>query len=168
MNGDPKLYQLLSALDIPFEYHEHPPAPTVEVAMKYWKDLDATHCKNLFFRNHKGKKHYLVILKHTRQMSIHELEKQLKQGKLSFASDQRMMKYLGVTPGSVTPLGLINDMEHHVHVFLDHNLHESERISFHPCINTASIIVKYDDFLKFMNWTTNTFDYITLYDHAVE
>lgn len=101
-------------------------------------------------------------------MGIHELEKQLKQGKLSFASDQRMIKYLGVTPGSVTPFGLINDTEHHVHVFLDHNLLESETISFHPCINTASIIVKFEDFLKFMKWATNTFEYITLYDHTKE
>ena len=65
MNGDPKLYETLSKLDIKFLYHEHPPAPTIDEAMKYWKDLDATHCKNLFFRNHKGNKHYLVILKYT-------------------------------------------------------------------------------------------------------
>jgi Ala-tRNA(Pro) deacylase len=99
------------------------------------------------------------------QMGIHELEKQLKQGKLSFASDQRMMKYLGVTPGSVTPFGLINDTEHHVHVFLDHNLLESKTISFHPCINTASIIVQWQDFIKFLDQTTNSYGFITLYDH---
>lgn len=168
MNGDPNLYKILYELDIPFEYHEHPAAPTIEVAMKYWKNLDATHCKNLFFRNHKGNRHYLVILEHTQQMSIHELEKQLKQGKLSFASDERMMKYLGVTPGSVTPFGLINDSGHHVHVFLDQNLRGSKTISFHPCINTASIIVKWNDFLKFLNWTTNTFEFITLYDQPTE
>jgi len=168
MNGDPQLYKLLAELNIPFEYHEHPPAPTIEKAIKYWKDLDATHCKNLFFRNHKGNKHYLVILAHTRQMDIHELEKQLKQGKLSFASDQRMMKYLGVTPGSVTPFGLINDTDHHIHVFLDHNLQKSKTITFHPCINTASIIVTWSDFLKFLHWTTNSVEYITLYEHSTE
>jgi Ala-tRNA(Pro) deacylase len=166
MNGDPKLYKLLSDLGIDFEYHEHPPAPTIEIAMKYWKNLDATHCKNLFFRNHKGNKHYLVILEHTMQMGIHELEKQLKQGKLSFASDARMMKYLGVTPGSVTPFGLINDLDHHVHIFLDQNLLKSKTISFHPGINTASIIVKFEDFLKFLNHTSNTYEYITLYNHT--
>jgi len=168
LNGDPNLYTLLSNLGITFEYHEHPPTPTIEEAMKYWKDLDATHCKNLFFRNHKGNRHYLVILKHTQQMDIHELEKLLRQGKLSFASDQRMMKYLGVTPGSVTPFGLINDTEHHVHVFLDHNLLESKTISFHPCINTASIIIKWCDFLRFLGWTTNSFEYITLYDQPTK
>jgi Ala-tRNA(Pro) deacylase len=164
VNGDPILYKLLSELGITYTYHEHPPAPTIEEAMKYWKDLDATHCKNLFFRNHKGNKHYLVILKHTQQMDIHELEKLLKQGKLSFASDQRMMKYLGVTPGSVTPFGLINDNEHHVHIFLDRNLKESKYISFHPCINTASLIISWDDFLKFVSWSTNPFEFISLYN----
>lgn len=166
MNGDPKLYKLLGELGISYSYHEHPPAPTIEEAIKYWKDLDATHCKNLFFRNHKGNRHYLVIIKHTQQLGIHELEKLLRQGKLSFASDQRMMKYLGVTPGSVTPYGLINDTEHHVHVFLDENLSQSETISFHPCINTASLIVSWLDFLKFLNHTTNSYEFIKLYDHA--
>ena len=168
MNGDPKLHEILSRLDIGYEYHEHPAAPTISEAMKYWKDLEATHCKNLFFRNHKGNQHYLVILEHTQQMGIHGLEKQLKQGKLSFASDQRMMKYLGVTPGSVTPFGLINDVEHHVHVFIDQNLTKSKTISFHPCINTASIILKWEDFMKFLSFVTNKVEFITLYSKSVE
>ncbi|MFZ4546792.1 MAG: prolyl-tRNA synthetase associated domain-containing protein [Bacteroidales bacterium] len=168
MNGDPKLFEILSQQGIDFEYYEHPPAPTIQEAMKYWKDLEATHCKNLFFRNHKGNQHYLVILEHTQQMGIHGLEKQLKQGKLSFASDQRMMKYLGVTPGSVTPFGLINDAEHHVHVFIDQNLTKSKSISFHPCINTASIIVKWEGFLKFLEFTQNKIEYIQLYSNDFE
>jgi Ala-tRNA(Pro) deacylase len=163
-NGDPRLYSLLDQLDIPFNYHEHPPAPTIEEAMKYWKDLDATHCKNLFFRNHKGNKHYLVILDHRQDLNIHDLEKRLKQGKLTFASAQRMMKYLGVTPGSVTPLGLINDKEHHVHLFIDENLKNSSTISFHPCVNTASIIISYDDFIKFISHHGNSWEYVKLYD----
>jgi Ala-tRNA(Pro) deacylase len=163
MNGDPRLYRLLEELSIQFDYHEHPPAPTIEEAKKYWKDLDATHCKNIFFRNHKGNRHYLVILEHTRDLDIHDLEKRLKQGKLSFASDERMYRYLGLTPGSVTPFGLINDQEHHVHVFLDENLLRSRTISFHPCINTASIILKMEDFLRFLNWTGNGYEFLQLY-----
>jgi Ala-tRNA(Pro) deacylase len=163
MNGDPNLYKTLAELGIPFEYHEHPPAPTIEEAMKYWKDLDATHCKNIFFRNHKGNRHYLVILEHRQAIDIHDLEKRLKQGKLSFASDERMKKYLGLTPGSVTPFGLINDQDHHVHLFLDENLQKSATISFHPCINTASIIVKWEDFIRFLNWTGNTYEFLSLY-----
>jgi len=164
LNGDPKLYEILDGLSIGFDYHEHPPAPTIEDAMKYWKDLRATHCKNIFFRNHKGNRHYLVILEHTRDLDIHDLEKRLKQGKLSFASPERMHRYLGLKPGSVTPFGLIHDQDHHVHVFLDENLMRSSTISFHPCINTASIIVTWKDFLRFLDWTGNGYEFVRLYD----
>jgi Ala-tRNA(Pro) deacylase len=71
-----------------------------------------------------------------------------------------MMKYLGVTPGSVTPFGLIYDVEHHVHVFLDRNLQNAERLSFHPCINTASLTVSKSDFIKFMNHTANKYEWV--------
>ena len=165
MNGDPKLYKILEELCISFEYYEHPPAPTIEQAKVYWKDLEATHCKNLFFRNHKGDKHFLVILKHTEQLDIHDLEKYLKQGKISFASGQRMMKFLGITPGSVSPFGLINDVQHHVKVYLDANLEKSIKISFHPNINTASLVISFDDFLRYMNWTENVYEFVQLYDY---
>lgn len=164
MNGDPRLYALLEELDIKFEYLEHPPAPTIEIAKQYWAGHDAKHCKNLFFRNHKGNRHYLVILDCDCSMDIHAIEKRLGQGKLTFASEKRMIKYLGVTPGSVTPFGLIHDETHHVHVFLDRNLQKASRLSFHPCINTASIIISNNDFVGFMDHTQNTYEWIDLYD----
>ena len=109
MVGQEKVYETLAALEIEFEYTEHPAAPTIEIARQYWKNLDSTHCKNLFFRNHKGNRHYLVILHCDHDMAIHDMEKMLKQGKLSFASEARMEKYLGLRPGSVSPFGLLND-----------------------------------------------------------
>jgi Ala-tRNA(Pro) deacylase len=164
MNGQPELYRILKELNIPFEYYEHPPAPTIEEAIKYWEDLQATHCKNIFFRNHKGNRHYLVILEHRQALDIHDLEKRLKQGKLTFASPERLMKHLGLTPGSVTPFGLINDKDNHVYVFFDENLKKSDKISFHPCINTASLVISFHDFEKFMKWTENGYEYLKLYD----
>ena len=163
MNGDPLLYAMLGSLNIPYDYYEHPPAPTIEEARKYWKDIRSAHCKNLFFRNHKGNKHYLVIIEHTHDLSIHDLERRLKQGKLTFASGERMRKFLGVTPGSVTPFGLIHDEAHHVHLFIDENLRRSEKISFHPGINTASLVIAYPDFEKFLHHTKNGFEYLELY-----
>lgn len=164
MNGDPKLYSLLNELNIKFEYFEHPPAPTVEIASLYWKDLDSSHCKNLFFRNHKGNRHYLVILEHKQVLEIRNLEQKLKQGKLSFASPERMKKFLGVEPGSVTPFGLINDKDKHVYLFIDDNLKSSSKISFHPNINTASIVVSYKDFLRFIEYMGNGYEYVCLYE----
>jgi len=164
MNGQPELYKILKELNIPFDYYEHPAVATIEEAKKYWKDLVATHCKNIFFRNHKGNRHYLVILEHTSHLAIRDLEQRLKQGKLSFASPKRMLKYLRLTPGSVSPFGLINDKENHVHVFLDENLKKSKSISFHPNINTASLVIPYDGFEIYLKWSGNTYEYVKLYD----
>jgi Ala-tRNA(Pro) deacylase len=164
MRGHKELYELFDSLDIRFEYHEHPPLATIEDAKIHWKDYNSGRCKNIFFRNHKGDRHYLVILEHLRQLNIRDLEKRLRQGKLSFASDQRLKKYLGVEPGSVSPFGLINDRAKHVHIFIDEKLNESERLAFHPNINTASLVISKTDFLKFLEYTGNTFEFIRLYE----
>jgi Ala-tRNA(Pro) deacylase len=164
MRGQEELYRLLRKLSIQFEYHEHPPVATIEDALIHWKDLDSGRCKNIFFRNHKGDRHYLVILEHLRQLNIHDLEKRLKQGKLTFASDQRLKKYLGVEPGSVSPFGLINDEAHHIHLFIDEKLNEFDRLSFHPNLNTASLVISKPDFLRFLDHTGNSYEFIRLYD----
>jgi len=164
MKGQPELYELLQKLGISFEYHEHPPVATIEDAKIHWQNFDSGRCKNIFFRNHKGDRHYLVILEHLRQLNIRDLEQRLKQGKLTFASDQRLKNYLGVEPGSVSPFGLINDTDHHVHLFIDAKLDEFERLSFHPNINTASLIIGKPDFLKFLIYQGNSYEFIKLYE----
>ena len=164
MQGQKELYEVLNELSVPFEYHEHPPVATIEDAITHWKDYNSGRCKNIFFRNHKGDRHYLVILEHLAQLNIKDLEKRLKQGKLTFASDQRLMKYLGLMPGSVSPFGLINDKEKHVHLFLDEKLLGFERLAFHPNINTATLIISKTDFMRFLDHTGNTYEFIKLYD----
>jgi Ala-tRNA(Pro) deacylase len=164
MRGQEELYLLFEKLNIQFEYHEHPPLATIEDTKTHWKNYNSGRCKNIFFRNHKGDRHYLVILEHLRQLNIRDLEKRLKQGKLTFASDFRLKKYLGIEPGSVSPFGLINDYEKHVHLFIDEKLKEFDRLTFHPNINTASLVLSKSDFLKFLEYTGNTFEFIRLYE----
>lgn len=159
-----KVFNALEALNIRFEVIYHPPTPTVEEALIYWKDLEAIHCKNLFFRNHKGNRHYLVIFECMQQLNIRDLEQRLKQGKLSFASPERMERYLGLSPGSVSPFGLINDIEKHVTVFIDQNLAKAKKLSFHPNENTASLSLSTKDFIKFLEASGNEFHFIALYD----
>lgn len=154
------VFKKLNDLGIQYELFEHPPLDTIEIALKYWKDIDATHCKNLFFRNHKGNRHYLVIIQDTTAFSIRSLEQKLKQGKLTFGSPKRLIKYLGVKPGSVSPFGLLNDEDQHIYLFLDQQLKESEKISFHPNDNTASVVLSYSDFLRYLESTGNGFEYI--------
>ena len=141
-------------LGIAYERFEHPPVPTVEEAEKHWAGIDAAHCKNLFLRNQKGNRHYLVIIAHTKRADLRAVANQIGDGKLSFASPERLMTYLGVTPGSVSPAGLINDREHHVRVFLDRDLKTAARISFHPNVNTATLTVSFADFQRFLTRVT--------------
>lgn len=163
MIGQQQVYDRLKQLGIEFNYLEHPEAPTIEIAKQYWEGFEGTHCKNLFFRNHKGNKHYLVIVHCDYDLDIHALEKQLGEGKLSFASPERMMKYLGLKPGSVSPFGLINDVNHEVIVFFDDKLLNASRLSFHPNDNRASLSVTLDDFKRYMESTSNHFEWRTLY-----
>jgi len=153
----------LDKLEIEYQSYEHPPIPTIEEALIHWKDIDATHCKNLFFRNHKGNKHYMVIFEHSQKLAIRDLEQKLKQGKLSFASEKRMIKYLKTIGGSISPFGLINDIENHTHLFIDKNLENTERISFHPNDNTMTLVLDTEDFKKYLRWVGNGFEFIGLY-----
>lgn len=164
MNNKGEVLQVLKDLDISFRIFNHPPLPTIEIAASYWKNIDSQHCKNLFFRNHKGDKHYLVILDWMKALDIHDLEKRLRQGKISFASDQRLEKYLGLKAGSVSPFGLINDRGHHVHLFIDETLKNTNLISFHPNDNTSTVVLSFEDFIKFLHWTGNSYEFLKLYD----
>ena len=160
-----------------YKLHTHPPLPTIELALEYWKEIDSTHCKNLFFRNHKGNRHYLVVFECHKELSIHTLEKSLRQGKLSFASQERMERCLGLLPGSVSPFGLINDMDlsganpkelfengHRVKLFLDKDLQSAERLSFHPCDNTASTVISNEDFIRFLSIWGGEYEWINIED----
>ena len=160
-----KVLDTLNEWGIPYTMYEHPPLPTIEIALEYWKDITATHCKNLFFRNHKGNKHYLVVFECHNQMAIHQIEKMLKQGKLSFASEQRMEKYLGLKPGSVSPFGLINDTNKEVKLFLDKILQDAQLLSFHPHDNTASLVVKNSDFINFLSHWGGEYEFLDLYEN---
>ncbi len=159
-----QVFDVLEKLAISYKVIYHPPTPTIEEALLYWKDLDSVHCKNLFFRNHKGNRHYLVIFDCRCQLGIHDLEKRLKQGKLSFASPERMRKHLGLSPGSVSPFGLINDKTQHVYLFIDENLLNAKRLSFHPNDNTASLSIATADFIRFLDTMGNGYQFLQLYD----
>lgn len=158
-----KVFSVLSELNIEYVLTEHPPVPTVEEAAKYWADINSAHCKNLFFRNHRGNQHYLVLIDYRKSLAIKDLEQKLKQGKISFASAKRLDKYLGLVAGSVSPFGIINDLEKHVHIFIDKNLEHVEKISFHPNDNTATLVLSFKDFIKFLDWSGNAYEFINLY-----
>jgi Ala-tRNA(Pro) deacylase len=152
----------LDALGIVFDRHAHPPIDTAEAGEQYWTGIDAIHCKNLFMRNQKGTKHYLVILNYLKRANLRAVSDQVGDGKLSFASPDRLMTHLGVTPGSVSPFGLIHDASHQVRVVLDRDLRTADRISFHPNINTATVVLVFADFLRFLDSCGNPVQYVSV------
>jgi len=152
----------LRELGIPFTRKEHPPVATVEEASVHWADIDATHCKNLFLRNQKGDRHYLVIIEHAKRADLRKVADQIGDGKLSFGSPERLMKHLGLTPGSVSPFGLINDATHSVRVVLDRDLKSAQRLSFHPNVNTATLTIAAADFQRFLDASGNPVQYVTV------
>ena len=152
----------LNELAIPFTRHEHPPVATVDEASAHWAGIDATHCKNLFLRNQKGNRHYLVVLIASKKADLRAVADQIGDGKLSFASPERLMTHLGLTPGSVSPFGLINDHDHAVRVVLDRDFQASARLAFHPNINTATLTVAAADFQKFLDACGNTVQHVSI------
>jgi Ala-tRNA(Pro) deacylase len=150
----------LRELGIAFERHEHPPVATVEQAAEHWAGIDAAHCKNLFLRNQKGDRHYLLILEHSKKADLRAVATQIGDGKLSFGSPERLLKHLGLTPGSVSPFGLIHDSTHSVRVVVDRDLQAAARLSFHPNINTATLVVSKEDFARFLAACGNPVQYI--------
>lgn len=140
----------LDALGIPYEQYSHPPVFTSEEATEHWADIPATRIKNLFLRNKKGDRHYLVILEVGKEADLKHLVKVIGDDRLSFGSPERLMANLGLTPGSVSPFGLLNDARQAVIVIVDVDLRRSERLIFHPNINTASLTISVPDFERFL------------------
>jgi Ala-tRNA(Pro) deacylase len=150
----------LDELAIPYTRHEHPPVATVEEAEQHRTGIDGAHCKNLFLRNQKGNRHYLVILTASKKADLKAVADQIGDGKLSFGSPERLMTHLGLTPGSVSPFGLINDREHAVRVVIDRDLKAAARLAFHPNVNTATFTVASADFARFLDACGNPVQHV--------
>jgi len=160
MDGQ-QVYEILRELDISYTKHEHPPVYTVEEAEQHWENITGAHCKNLFLRNKKGKNHYLVIAKSEKRVDLKALTSRLGEDRLSFASPERMMRYLGLEPGAVSPFGLINDRENAVVVVIDQDLKEASHVNFHPNVNTATVGITFADFEKFLTHCGNPIRYLS-------
>jgi Ala-tRNA(Pro) deacylase len=152
--------ETLDALGIPFERHEHPAVFTVEQALEHWAGIDALHCKNLFLRNKKGDRHFLVVAAHSTPIDIAAIAARIGEGRLSFASAERLAAHLGLTPGAVSPFGLINDRSGSVRVLIDSTLRAAARVGFHPNVNTATVVLSFADFQRFLASRGNPVSYI--------
>ena len=170
-NRQERVLRYLDEHNIPFTTYNHPEGKTIEEAKRWWHDDGSVHCKNIFMRNHKGDQHYLICFPCDYDLAIHDIEHWLKDvlvsqglkapGKLSFASPERMMRYLGLEPGSVSPFGLINDTDHHVILFLDSRLKDAESLSFHPNDCRGTVVISQAAFQQYLVCVGNKVEYIT-------
>ncbi|MDW7671552.1 MAG: prolyl-tRNA synthetase associated domain-containing protein [Bacillota bacterium] len=151
-----KVIDVLNELGIQYTLHEHPAVYTVEEAQQHAEGIEGLQCKNLFLRDQKGKKHFLVVAENIKPVQVKEVGRKLGAGNLSFASPERLLKHLDLEPGAVSPFGLINDPENKVVLVLDQDLQKADLINFHPNDNTKTLTLRYEDFQKFVKWTGNT------------
>ena len=156
------VYDALTALGITYDAYEHPPVFTSEDAEAHWRSIPATPVKNLFLRNKKGNREYLVIVGVEKRVDLQQLVKIIGDDRLSFGSPERLMQSLGLTPGSVSPFGLLNEGSGPVRVIIDTDLRQAERLIFHPNINTASVTIAFADLEKFLAWRGNRVRYLSI------
>lgn len=152
--------EALDAMKIPYKRFVHPPVATVKEAEKYSNLHPGAHCRNLFLRDKPGKKHYLVILRVETDVNLIGLARHFGGGRLSFASNERLFRYLGVLPGAVSPFGLIHDKAHEVIVVLDQSILEADTAGFHPNVNTSTLVVEVKDLLRFVELRGNPYEVI--------
>jgi Ala-tRNA(Pro) deacylase len=162
MDPAPPVYRALDALGIRYEKHEHAAVFNAGDAARFWDPIPGVQCKNLFLRNKKGDRHYLVIVEISKRVDLKDLVKIVGDDRLSFGSPDRLRAHLGLTPGSVSPFGLINDAEGSVRVLVDRDLKGADRLIFHPNINTASVVVSWADLERFLATRANTVRVISL------
>lgn len=130
--------------------HVHPPVMTVEESERLVPKLPGAKTKNLFLRDKKGLRHFLVTVPHHLSVDLNALGAALGTGRLGFASPQRLARYLGITPGSVSLLALINDRDGAVEFVIDRTLWEASAVQAHPLVNDATMVIAHADLERFL------------------
>ena len=143
-----RVYDLLDRLEVRYQRIDHEAAMTMEACAEIDRVLDATICKNLLLCNRQCTSFYLLMLPGEKSFKTSAFSKQIGSSRLSFADPRYMEEYLDITPGSVSVMGLMNDAEHHVKLYMDEDILKGEYIGFHPCINTSSLRIRTEDLMN--------------------
>lgn len=156
-------YTLLASLGIAYVRLDHDATATVDDCFEVEQRLNIRICKNLFLNNAKKTRFYLLMMPGEKRYRAGEVSAQVQSTRLSFAGAQDMERLLGITPGSVSVLGLMNDINHEVSLLIDRDLLAEEYVGCHPCVNTASVRLAMDDLLnKFLPFTGHKPTFVTL------
>jgi Ala-tRNA(Pro) deacylase len=155
------MYTFLNANNISYQRFDHPAVFTCDQAAALCPTMPGKSIKNLFLYDKKTDHHFLVVVGDEKQVDLKKLKNLLAVANLSFASPERLKNYLGVEPGSVTLLGLVNDTNHAVSVIFDINL-KDKTLQCHPLVNTATVTILFDDIVKFLTITKHTYQFLDI------
>ena len=145
-----EFYHFLAENRIEYERHDHPPVYTVAEAGRLVPTLPAAKTKNLFLRDKKGLRHFLVVVPADKRVDLKALPRVVGSNRLSFGSADRLKKYLGVEPGSVTLFAIFNDPGNAVELIVDGSLWYSEAFQFHPLVNTSTLVISHKNLKRFI------------------
>ena len=147
------LYAFLDSHGVRYQRTDHPAVFTVEESKRLVPPLPATQTKNLFLRDQKGARHFLVVVGHDTQVDLKALAGVLRATKLSLGSPERLMANLGIEPGSVSLLALVNDAARRVELFIDRPLWQADALACHPLVNTATLVIPHEGIERLLKAT---------------
>jgi len=156
-----QVYDLLDKNEISYEVYEHIAVYTIDEMDQLQLPHAEAVVKNLFLRDDKGREHFLVVLGKEKKADLNFLREQLQCKNLSFASEDRLNRYLHLKKGSVTPFGILNDTEHTVRVVFDKEL-IGGLVGIHPNDNTATVFIAFDDLVKIIEQNGNQIEYVEM------
>lgn len=142
-----RTYEFLDNLGVPYEKYEHEAIMTIEAAEELDKKMGLEICKNLFLSTRHSTEFYLLLMVGSKKFNTGKVSKQINVPRMTFAGDDYMLEYLDIRPGSVSPLGLMNDKGNNVNLLIDEEVLNMEKIAVHPCVNTATLVIKTKDLI---------------------
>lgn len=151
LDKEMRVYDLLDSLAISYDRTDHRAAMTMEDCLEIDRILEVVICKNLFLCNRQKTNFYLLMMPGDKTFKTRDLSGQIGTSRLSFAEPKYMQEFLNITPGAVSVMGLMNDVQHRVQLLIDKPVMESKLLGCHPCVNTSSLRMKTQDVLtKFL------------------
>ena len=148
LNKEIRVYDFLDSLGVSYQRIDHEAAMTMEACEEIDRTLEATICKNLLLCNRQETQFYILLLPGDKVFKTKNLSAQIGSSRLSFAKAEYMEKYLDITPGSLSVLGLMNDKDRMVRLLIDEDVLTGEYIGCHPCINTSSLRIRTKDLIE--------------------
>lgn len=161
-NRKQTVYDKLDSMKIKYEVTEHPAVYTIAETEKLEIESKGEIVKNLFLRDVKGTRHFLVVLKKDKKVNLKDLQHKLGSTSLKFASEERLYNLLGLEKGAVTPLGILNDTKCEIEVVIDQDIITYHCIGVHPNDNTATIWLAFEDLEKVIKSCGNSITYVKI------